>query len=81
MLIFSVIASIPRTLNHVSTMSIFSAVCMAIAILLSLIYAGIEDAPAYGYGGNYPTQGPVKTYIGLPTPAPGFVNGLNAVLK
>jgi hypothetical protein len=77
----SVIVSLPRTLNHVSLMSIVSAVCMAIAIILSLVYAGIEDAPLYGYGGNYPTLGPVATSIGLPSPGPGFVNGLNAVLK
>jgi hypothetical protein len=62
-------------------MSVVSAICMGIAIILSLVYAGIEDAPLYGYGGNYPTLGPVTTSIGLPTPAPGFVNGLNAVLK
>jgi hypothetical protein len=54
--VFSVIAtlmgivmSLPRTLNHVSFMSMFSAACMALAILLFLIFAGIEDAPLYGY--------------------------------
>lgn len=62
-------------------MSIVSAICMFIAIILSLVYAGIEPNPLYGYGGNYPTQGPVRTTIGLPDPAPGFVDGLNAVLK
>lgn len=61
-------------------MSIVSATAMGIAILLSLIYAGIEDHPLYGYGGNYPELGPVKTSIGLPG-APGFVAGTNAVLK
>ena len=76
-----VIASVPRTLHHVSLMSIVSATCMAIAIILSMIYGGIEDAPLYGYGGNYPTQGPVTTSIGLPNGGPGFVAGLNAVLK
>ena len=53
---------------------------MGIAILLSMIYAGIEDHPFAGYGGNYPELGPVKTSIGLPG-APGFVAGTNAVLK
>ena len=62
-------------------MSIVSAVSMFIAILLSLIYSGIEDAPLYGYGGNYPTLGPVTTAVGLPDGGPGFVAGLNAVLK
>ena len=45
-----------------------------------MIYAGIEDHPFAGYGGNYPELGPVKTSIGLPG-APGFVAGTNAVLK
>lgn len=49
--VIGIIVSLPRTLNHVSTMSIVSASAMAIAILLSLIYAGIESAPLYGYGG------------------------------
>ncbi|ORX35359.1 transmembrane amino acid transporter protein-domain-containing protein [Kockovaella imperatae] len=79
--VIGILVSIPRTLNHVSLMSMGSAVCMAIAIILSLIYAGIEDAPGYGYGGSYPKQGPVQTSIGLPSPAPGFINGLNAVLN
>ncbi|GFZ51702.1 hypothetical protein JCM24511_09470 [Saitozyma sp. JCM 24511] len=79
--IIGIIVSLPRTLKHVSLMSVVSAICMGIAIILSLVYAGIEDAPLYGYGGNYPTLGPVTTSIGLPSPAPGFVNGLNAVLN
>ncbi|KAK8846528.1 hypothetical protein IAR55_005614 [Kwoniella newhampshirensis] len=79
--IIGIIVSLPRTLNHVSLMSIVSAIAMAIAIILSLVYAGIEDAPFYGYGGNYPTLGPVTTSIGLPGGGPGFVAGLNAVLN
>ena len=61
-------------------MGIVSAFCMAIAIILSLVYAGIEDNPVYGYGGNYPELGEVKTSVTIPG-NPGFVNGLNAVLK
>lgn len=61
-------------------MSIVSASAMFIAIILSLAYAGSEAHPLYGYGGNYPKLGPVKTSAGLPT-NPGFVDGLNAVLK
>lgn len=61
-------------------MGIASAVCMAIAIILSLVYAGIEEHPLYGYGGNYPKQGPVETSVSIPG-NPGFVNGMNAVLK
>ncbi|WWC87430.1 uncharacterized protein L201_002319 [Kwoniella dendrophila CBS 6074] len=78
--VIGVIVSLPRTLNHVSIMSVVSAIAMAIAIILSMVYAGIEDHPLYGYGGNYPELGPVKTSVGLPG-SPGFVNGLNAVLN
>lgn len=49
--IASIICSIPRTLNHVSYMSIASAIAMFIAILLNLIFAGAEDHPAYGATG------------------------------
>ncbi|WVQ75333.1 hypothetical protein IAR50_004950 [Cryptococcus sp. DSM 104548] len=79
--IIGIIVSLPRTLNHVSTLSIISASAMAIAILLSLIFAGIEDAPYYGYGGYYPALGEVTTSVGLPDGGPGFVAGLNAVLN
>jgi hypothetical protein len=85
--VFSVIAtlmgivmSLPRTLNHVSFMSMFSAACMGIAILLFLIFAGIEDAPLYGYNGDYPTVGPVKTYA-FPLEGTTWVACMNAVLN
>ncbi|KAE9991877.1 hypothetical protein EG327_010664 [Venturia inaequalis] len=67
-------------LNHVSFMSMFSAACMGIAILLFLIFAGIEDAPGYGYNGTYPTAGPVKTYAS-PLPGTTWVSCMNAVLN
>jgi hypothetical protein len=78
--IMGVVMSIPRTLNHVSFMSMFSAACMGIAILLFLVFAGIEDAPLYGYGGDYPSLGPVKTYA-FPLPGTDFVACMNAVLN
>src|ERR1700753_1062051 len=53
---------------------------MGIAILLFLIFAGIEDAPYYGYNGNYPTDGLVRTYA-FPLPGPPWVNCMNAVLN
>lgn len=59
--IMGIIMSVPRTLKHVSFMSMFSAACMGIAILLFLVFAGIEPAPLYGYNGDYPTAGSVKT--------------------
>ncbi|KAK0102512.1 hypothetical protein ONS95_006126 [Cadophora gregata] len=78
--IIGVVMSLPRTLNHVSFMSMFSAFCMGIAILLFLIFAGIEDAPLYGYGGNYPTLGEVKTYA-FPQKGTDWVACMNAVLN
>jgi hypothetical protein len=81
--IMGIVFSLPRTLKHVSLMSIFSAICMGIALLLSVIYSGIEAHPGKGYGpkGVYPGLGPVKTHGGFPNPDLGFVEGLNAVLN
>lgn len=53
---------------------------MGIAIILFLVFAGIEDAPLYGYHGNYPTAGPVKTYA-FPLPGTTWVACMNAVLN
>ncbi|KAE9970424.1 hypothetical protein EG328_006290 [Venturia inaequalis] len=78
--LMGIVMSLPRTLNHVSFMSMFSAACMGIAILLFLIFAGIEDAPGYGYNGTYPTAGPVKTYAS-PLPGTTWVSCMNAVLN
>lgn len=53
---------------------------MGIAILLFLVFAGIEDAPLFGYNGDYPTAGLVKTYA-FPLPGTTWVNCMNAVLN
>src|ERR1700753_4028728 len=53
---------------------------MAIAILLFLVFAGIEPAPLVGYNGDYPTDGPVKTYA-KPLPGTTWVDCMNAVLN
>jgi hypothetical protein len=79
-MLMGIVMSLPRTLNHVSFMSMFSAACMGIAILLFLIFAGIEDAPLYGYNGEYPTAGPVKTYA-VPFEGTTWVACMNAVLN
>lgn len=78
--IMGIVMSVPRTLNHISFMSMFSAACMAIAILLFMVFAGIEDAPLVGYFGDYPTDGAVRTYA-FPLPGTTWVNCLNAVLN
>lgn len=53
---------------------------MAMAILLFLIFVGIEKAPGYGYNGTYPSDGPVKTYA-FPLPGTTWVACMNAVLN
>ncbi|KAJ5245900.1 hypothetical protein N7468_000883 [Penicillium chermesinum] len=78
--IMGIVMAVPRTLQHVSFMSMFSSAFMGLAILLFLIFAGIENAPLYGYGGNYPSLGPVKTYA-FPLPGTTWVNCMNAVLN
>ncbi|ORY06246.1 amino acid transporter [Clohesyomyces aquaticus] len=78
--LMGIVMSIPRTLRHVSFMSMGSAACMGLAILLFLIFAGIEDAPLYGYNGDYPTDGLVKTYA-FPLPGTTWINCMNAVLN
>ncbi|CAI7664112.1 unnamed protein product [Penicillium pancosmium] len=78
--IMGIVMSLPRTLNHVSSMSMVSSACMGIAILLFLVFAGIESAPLYGYNGNYPTLGPVKTYA-FPQAGTTWVACMNAVLN
>lgn len=79
-MLMGIVMSLPRTLNHISFMSMFSAACMGIAILLFMVFAGIEDAPLFGYNGDYPTLGPVKTYA-FPPKGTTFVAAMNAVLN
>jgi hypothetical protein len=79
-MLMGIVSSLPRTLNHVSFMSMFSAACMGMAILLFMIFAGIEDAPGYGYHGEYPTAGPAKSYANA-YPGTDFIKAMNAVLN
>lgn len=82
----SILFSLPRRLDHASVIGTSSVITMSITILLSLIFAGIQDHPYRGYGGpdgltEYPGLGPVKTHGGFPNPDLSFVDGFNAVLK
>jgi len=79
--IMGIIFSLPRTLNHVATMSIASAIAMAISLLLVMIYVGIEDHPGFGYGGTWPKKGAVVYTTATPDGSPGFINAFNAVLN
>lgn len=78
--LMGIIMSLPRTLKHVSFMSMGSAACMGLAILLFLIFSGIEAAPGYGYGGDFPADGAVRTYA-FPLPGTTWVDCMNAVLN
>ncbi|KAI3614616.1 hypothetical protein CBS9595_003887 [Malassezia furfur] len=81
-LIMGIVFSLPRTLHHVSFMSMASAFCMAIAILLFMIFAGIEDHPVNGTSQVYPDPdlGLVTTYA-FPRDGTTWVAALNAVLN
>lgn len=78
--LMGIVCSIPRTLNHVSFMSIFSAACMAIALILLMVFAGVEDNPAIGYQGEWPTAGPVRTYA-FPQKTTNWVATVNGMLN
>lgn len=81
-LIMGIVFSLPRTLHHVSFMSMASAFCMAIAILLFMIFAGIEDHPLSANSKVYPDPdlGLVKTYA-FPLEGTSWVDAMNAVLN
>ncbi|KAK9899096.1 hypothetical protein P389DRAFT_43887 [Cystobasidium minutum MCA 4210] len=79
--IMSLVFSIPRTLQHVSLMGIGSAICMAIAMLLTLIYSGIQDHPGYGYSGTWPEAGAELVRHGAAPAGLEFIPAFNAVLN
>lgn len=75
--IFAIICfvfSLPRTFSGLSSLAIFSAVTMFLAVLLSMIFAGIEENPG-GWDGT-----PVKWNL-WPVPGTTEVQGLNAALN
>ncbi|CAK7212870.1 hypothetical protein SCUCBS95973_001607 [Sporothrix curviconia] len=74
--LIGVVLSVVRTLHHVSFMSLFSAACMLVAIVLCLVFAGIQAAPA----ADGVHSGPVQTYA-FPPPGTTWVDCINAVLN
>ncbi|CEH18139.1 amino acid [Ceraceosorus bombacis] len=79
--ITGILMSLPRTLNHLTGMSVVSAVCMGIAIILFLVFAGIEANPLYGYGGTWPAAGDVVRTTAFPPPGTTWVECLQAALN
>jgi len=67
--------SIPRTFSHMSYLGYFSALTMFVAVILSIIFAGVEDYPN-GYTPNEPIQWDVVAPTGSP-----FYTGVLPVLN
>ncbi|KAG6819426.1 hypothetical protein H0H93_011984 [Arthromyces matolae] len=67
--------TLPRTLSQMSYLGVFSAVTMGIAVLLAMIFAGVQSHPAgYILGSE-----PIVTVI--PVKGTGFVGGMSAFLN
>ncbi|KIK64115.1 hypothetical protein GYMLUDRAFT_195956 [Collybiopsis luxurians FD-317 M1] len=69
------IVSLPRTLNQMSGFGAFSAITMGIAVLLTMIFAGVQTHP-FGYIAG---QEPLVTAI--PVAGTTFVSGMSAFLN
>jgi amino acid transporter len=69
------IFSLPRPLHQLSGLSIFSAVTMFIAVMLLIIFSGVQDHP-FSY---IPGQEPIVT--GKPLQGTTFVAGMSAFLN
>ena len=80
-MLMGIVLSTPRTLRHVSFMSMFSASMMGLAILLFLIFAGIEAHPGYGYAGDWPTAGRNVITVAVPPKGLTFVSAMGAALN
>ncbi|KZP07412.1 hypothetical protein FIBSPDRAFT_875502 [Athelia psychrophila] len=79
--LIGIVLSVPRTLNHVSSMSMVSAACMAVAILLWMVFAGTEAHPGFGYAGVWPLDGAQVVTRAFPLPGTTWVACMNAVLN
>jgi ABC-type Mn2+/Zn2+ transport system permease subunit len=69
------LCSLPRTLSEISALGIFSAATMGIAVLLSMIFAGIQDHP-FGY-----ILGEEPIVTAIPVAGTTFVVGMSAFLN
>ncbi|EEQ37802.1 hypothetical protein CLUG_01925 [Clavispora lusitaniae ATCC 42720] len=73
-MIICFIISLPRTFSHMSSVGYFSAGTMFIAVILAMVFAGIQDHP-YGYTGD-----PVKYHL-WPQKGTTYVQGMSALLN
>ncbi|KAF7305136.1 Protein kinase domain-containing protein [Mycena kentingensis (nom. inval.)] len=69
------IITLPRTLNQLSGLGTFAAVTMGIAVLLAIVFAGIQDHP-FGY---VPGDEPLVTKF--PVAGTTFIGGMGAFLN
>jgi hypothetical protein len=69
------VISLPRTLNQLSGLGTFSAITMGIAVLLAVIFSGIQSHPA---GFTAKLGEPIVTSI--PVPGTTFVLGTHGVM-
>ncbi|KAJ3746157.1 transmembrane amino acid transporter protein-domain-containing protein [Lentinula detonsa] len=69
------LVSLPRTLDQMSGLGTFSAITMGIAVLLTIIFSGVESHP-FGYIAG---QEPLVTAI--PIPGTTYVAGMSAFLN
>lgn len=67
--------SLPRTFSHMSWVGIFAAITMFIAVLLSMIFAGIQDHPE-----GYEVGTPVHWNL-WPVEGTTYVSGMSAFLN
>ncbi|KAJ7659145.1 transmembrane amino acid transporter protein-domain-containing protein [Mycena polygramma] len=68
--------SLPRTLNQLGGLGTFSAVTMGIAVLLAVVFSGVQSDPA---GFTTKLGAPIVTAI--PVPGTTFVVGMSAFLN
>ncbi|KZO95842.1 hypothetical protein CALVIDRAFT_549934 [Calocera viscosa TUFC12733] len=69
------VVSLPRPLAHLSWLGTFSAVTMFLAVILAIVFSGIQDHP-FGYVAG---QEPIVTAI--PITGTSFVAGMSAFLN
>ncbi|TBU40729.1 transmembrane amino acid transporter protein-domain-containing protein [Dichomitus squalens] len=70
-----IIFTLPRTLNELSYLGTFSAITMGIAVLLAIIFAGVEENP-FGW-----TPGADPIVTAWPVKGTTFVAGMSAFMN
>ncbi|KAJ7063542.1 transmembrane amino acid transporter protein-domain-containing protein [Mycena amicta] len=68
------IVTLPRTLSQLSGLGTFSAITMGIAVLLAIIFSGVQSEP-FGFTG----EPPIVTKF--PVPGTTFIGGMSAFLN